>query len=207
MDLMEFSFFETFQKNDGVVFPLNYQPWTRFIIVSLLIVVFCIGLRYRILIYTFLRASNSKESSINTLMWIQQLAEVPIGSNVLFWIFVFSSSISLKEIANQKYCEWYRYFMCLPFAGPQTWNFIIAFYRVLCLKAQKFVKDIIGEKLLAFILIVIGITFNVMSSSLAAYYDDRSILQKLCQNLTYYDAEIYRNYQVLFVIFLVYFIR
>jgi hypothetical protein len=181
---------------DSLPFPQNL-PYTGKLIVGIyyLAIVF-IGLLLRKIIFTYMVKSDHRNSPINTLFWIDQLNSLSFGLTLAVMAFAFLLPQPLREIFGDGFCNWIPITGCFYMLGQVLWGCFIAVYRILYIKAHKWVKFKVGENNLLKIFLILGFVLQITSSFLLFYFDNESIQSKTCNQYSGKKLEILLMYQV-----------
>ena len=74
--------------------------------------------------------------------------------------------------------------------GATVWSSMIAFYRILYIRKQEWIKKILGDETFLRILLLTGLVVSFVSSYLLAYYDYQGVNKKICTHLSDEDFEL-----------------
>ena len=186
-----FSYFEDFP------FPLSMPYSLRVIFGIYLILIIIGGLTCRKMILQYLQAPDTKSNPINSLIWMDQLNGIVFGTfNLVYGAVVLVLPISLKSIFGQQFCDWIPLAGCINLTGYIIWSCLIAIYRILYIKAQKWVKYGIGERRLLVVCITVGLSLQLCLSLGIFYFDDESLVAKVCSHYSAEDLQILHLYKV-----------
>jgi len=162
------------------------------------------GMILRIVIVSHIKSSSARQNTINTLIWIEQLVGIFFFINLIFWILVLTLPFPIKSVMGSSFCRRYTIVGHIRVCGNIVWGLSISLYRILYIKAQKFVKYFVGEKRLLIIVIMCGIFLHMFLSCLMAYVDDASLAYRICIYTTAYELETTRLYKVSYFLTLVF---
>ena len=188
--------FQPFSHQNGLPFPLYLPSEIKHIICILLVLTLCYGIKFRCIIFSFLRAASTKMGPINYLIWIDQINGIFLGFNILAKIFSIAAPVPLAEILGSNFCEWIDLPGCFYIIGSYLWSSFIAIYRILYLKGSHYVKNVIGERNLLNIMLIYGFTVQIIPTFWLAVFDFRSSSEKLCSHHTTEEIIIFQMYQV-----------
>ncbi len=186
-----------FYYKEDFPFPLSMQYPVRLTFgIAILLIVFG-GLSLRRMIFKYLGSPDAKLNHINSLIWIDQLCGLVSGTlNLIYGSSTLILPMSLRSILGSQFCNWIPFGPCINLTGSIIWSTIIAVYRILYIKAQQWVKYKVGEELLLKIMIFLGVFLQLALSVVIFYFDDESLVGKLCNHFSSDDLEIFQKYRV-----------
>ena len=186
-----FSYYEDYP------FPLNIPYTLRFICGFYLIMIVIGGLACRKMILQYLQAPETKSNPINYLIWMDQLNGILFGTfNLVYGAAVFMLPMSPYSIFGQQFCDWIPLAPCISLTGYMIWSCLLAVYRILYIKAQNWVKYVIGERRLLVVCITVGLSLQLCLSLGIFYFDDESLVAKVCSHYSAEDLQILHLYKV-----------
>ena len=186
-----------FNFTEDFPFPLSmkYPVRVTFGIIILLIIIG--GLACRRMILKYLRSPDAKLNEINSLIWIDQICSLVFGTfNLIYGSITLILPVSLRSIMGSQFCDWIPLGPCINLTGNIIWSTLIAVYRILYIKAQNWVAYKVGTKLLLKLLIFYGFFLQLALSMAIFYFDDESLVGKICNHFTSDDLEIFQEYRV-----------
>jgi hypothetical protein len=191
--------FNPFSEEQSLPFPL-YLKYPSILFISLtLLISLLIGLKFRAIIFFYLKAPETKIGPINFLIWIDQINGLLLGVTIMLRLIMINNPYPLSETFGKTFCEWIDLPGCIYLVGSYIWSCLTAIYRILLLKAQTWVNEF-GEFKLLSIFLMFG-TFLLISSSLwLAMFDYRSISQRMCFHYSIEEAYLFQTYQVTILI-------
>lgn len=189
-------FFKSFKFKDGLPFPL-YLSWElRTVLAVILFIALTIGIRLRTIIFNYLRSPDSK-GPVNYLIWVDQVNGFLLGLVIIIKIVLILSPVPLSSIFNETFCEWIDLPGCVYIVGATVWTSFIAFFRIIFIKGQNWLKFRVGEKRLLRTLLVVGTIFHLGGGLLLAALDDNSVVGKMCLHYSTQEVEILHSHQVI----------
>ena len=93
-------------------------------------------------------------------------------------------------------CKGINFFSGMYVAGSYTWGSGIAFFRVVFITAQGFLKNRMGERSLLNLLLLGGLFLVLYYSVTSLLFDDEVPTYKMCTHLSNEDQKIVRYYKV-----------
>ena len=93
-------------------------------------------------------------------------------------------------------CKVVNFFSGMYVAGSYTWGCSIAFFRVIFITAQGFLKGRVEERSLLNVLLLCGLTLVLYYSVTSLLFDDEVPTYKMCTHQSHEDRKIIRFYQV-----------
>jgi len=187
-----------FNFTEDYPFPLSMPYPLRIFFGIYLILLIIGGLVCRRIILQFLRAPETKSNPINSLIWMDQICGIVFGTfNLIFGSVTLMLPVSLKSIMGEQFCNIVPPLSgCINLTGYIIWSALIAIYRTLYIKAQNWVKYKIGEKRLLKLVIYLGSFVQLSLSLTIVYFDDDSLVVKVCHHYSPNDLEILQQYRV-----------
>ena len=187
-----------FDFTEDLPFPLSMPYYLRIAFGIYLILLIIGGLICRRIILKFLRAPETKSNPINSLIWMDQICGIVFGTfNLIFGSVTLILPVSLGSIMGEQFCNSVPPLAgCINLTGYIIWSALIAIYRTLYIKAQNWVKYKIGEKRLLKLFIFLGSFVQLSLSLTIFYFDDDSLVVKVCHHYSPNDLEIMQQYRV-----------
>ena len=189
-------FFKSFEFKDGLPFPLYLSLELKLSLAVILFIALIFGIRLRGFIFKYLRSPDTK-GPVNYLIWVDQVNGFLLGVVIVLKIVLTVSPIPLSLIFNETFCEWIDLPGCMYIVGATVWTSFIAFFRIIFIKAQNWLKFRVGEKRLLRLLLGLGTFFHVGGGLLFAALDDNSVVGKMCLHYSTQEMEILHNHQVI----------
>ena len=93
-------------------------------------------------------------------------------------------------------CKVINFISGMYVAGSYTWGCSIAFFRVIFITAQGFLKGRVEERSLLNVLLLCGLTLVLYYSVTSLLFDDEVPTYKMCTHQSHEDRKIIRFYQV-----------
>ena len=190
--------FQPFSYQNGLPFPLYLPSEIKNLICLLQILALCYGIKFRAIIFSFLRATSTKMGPINYLIWVDQINGISLGLNILGKILSIAIPFPLAEIFGSNFCEWTDMPGCFYISGSYIWSSLTAIYRILYLKASHFVNNVVGERNLLNIMLIFGFVAQITPTIWLTIFDFQSSSEKLCSHHTTEEIIIIQTYKVKF---------
>ena len=191
---------ESFELNlelvDSLPFPQSLPTIPRISVGIFILAIVFAGLVLRKYIFSFLLKSDTKNSPINSLFWVDQLN----GLSFCFTIAILGIAVilpgSLKDLLGDQFCDWLPVTGCFYLIGQTLWGCVIAVYRILYIKANNWVKYKVGERRLLWNFLIAGIIIHLVFGFCLFYFDDESLQGKTCNQYSGKELEIVLLYKV-----------
>ena len=149
------------------------------------------------MIMQYLQAAETRSNPINSLIWIDQLNGIVFGTfNLVYGTVGLVLPMSLRSQFGQQFCDWIPLAGCINLTGYIIWSALIAIYRILYIKAQNWVKYGVGERRLLCICITAGVSLQLFLSIGIFYFDDESLVGKVCSHYSAEDLQVLQLYKV-----------
>ena len=197
---------KSFEKQAGVLFfhfvedlpfPLSMPYHLRLAFGIYLTLILIGGLVCRKMIMEYLRAPETKSKPINSLIWIDQICGLVFGTSaIIFAAAALILPVSIRSLMNEQFCNWLPLTGNIYLTGLTIWSAFIAIYRTLYIKAQNWVKHMIGEKQLLWLSFGLGLFFQFALSLTIFYFDEESFISKICNHYTSNYIDILQEYSV-----------
>ena len=152
--------------------------------------------RLRWVIFSYLRAPDTKMGPINNLIWIDQVNGIFLGIALFGKIIFILTPMPFSELLGSDFCDWSDLPGCIYLAGSFIWSSFTAIYRVMYVKSQNWIRNVVGEKRLLTIFITIAFSCHISISLWLAKYDYRSSADKMCYHRSNEEMLIFQTYQV-----------
>ena len=140
--------FTTKTKEGPLPFPLGLTWPVKCAISSTLFIILLSGIYFRKIIFDYLRAPETKIGAINYLIWIDQLNGIFMGINILIKCIEISLPVPSSAFVGADVCRWVDLPGCFYIIGSYVWSCFTAVYRILCMKCQSWVFNVVGEEIL-----------------------------------------------------------
>jgi hypothetical protein len=134
---------------------------------------------------------------INQLIWIDQANGILLGIALFGKMIFILTPLPFDEIFGSQFCDWSDLPGCTYLVGSFIWSSLIAIYRVIYIKAQNWIKNVVGEKRLLRIFMGIAFSFYIPASLWLAMYDYRSSSEIMCYRRSNEETLILLTYQVI----------
>ena len=188
--------FTLLNDQDGLPFPLNLAIHWKLLVAASLLTILIQGARLRKVIISFINSPEARLGPINYLIWIDQLNGILLAFVIIMRIVFILSPISGNILLGPFACTLTEFVAAVYLGGSCYWNFSIAVFRVLFIKAQTWLTQIIGIKTLLMAMLVLGFVLILTFASLLIAYDSVSSVRKMCFHHYVADLEIVEAYQV-----------
>ena len=133
-----FTFLPISQTN-GLPFPLYLNFLWKIIISSIQLCVLFVGIKLRVLILRYMLSTETRRP-INSLIWIYQINGIFLGIGLIFKIILILSPVPLGHMIGESFCDWLTLPGCIYIVGVTLWSSFIAFFRIVYIKAQRWLK-------------------------------------------------------------------
>ena len=188
--------FTPFVDEDGLPFPLFLSFQLRLAIsISLLFSVF-MGLKFRLIIFSFLRSPENALGPINYLIWVDEVNGLIYSVVVIARVALIHSQIPLSEILGKNFGQMIGFISCCYNAGSCIWSFLIALYRVIFIMAQSWLVKTLGAKMFVKVLVWLGALQVIILSYIFNEFDVQGSLTKSSFHLSTADMDILISYEV-----------
>jgi hypothetical protein len=188
--------FTQLSDTEGLPFPLYLHfVWKLILSISLLVVLIQ-GTRLRAIIVSCILSPETKIGSINYLIWVDELNGILLGVSIAIRILFLLSPHPVNTFLGNDFCKLAEFTASVYIGGASTWGCYIAFFRVLFIKTQAWLKDEIGEKTLLHLMLCVGTLLNFSGGAIFVLIDDKIITKKFCYHLSVNDFKIFEDYQV-----------
>jgi hypothetical protein len=152
----ELIFFQPFNEDQGLPFPLNLSFFTKSIFIILHLAALILGLRFRKVIFAFMNSSESNLGPINVLIWLDQVTGMIMGFLITLRIFTLAFDEPLISILGENFCKMTNLIGGLYVGGGYIWTCYIALFRLAFVVGQKFLKSNIEIETLLHLMISAG---------------------------------------------------
>jgi hypothetical protein len=187
-----------FEFVEDVSFPFNQSYFIRIVCASYLLLVFVGGISCKSVFYFYLRSLDTKRNPVNKLIWVDLTNSLVAGSfNLPVSALAMLLPMSLKSLFGDLFCLWFPLSGLILLTGSSIWSCLIAVFRILYIKKHNWVKYTVGENNLSVLLLIAGISLQMLTTFLLFFFDDESVQTKLCSQLSLQDLEIWTLYKVL----------
>jgi len=200
-NIMEFdSVISTFEETKYISVLLTLPMSIKVLLFIYLLDILLGGLKYRWIIISYLLSPMSNQKLINRLIWIEQILGLTTVFNIFGWIVMLFSSGPIPGEYGHLICTSLRYTGNLRHSGLVIWSCLISCYRVVCIKANRFLRC--SEKKVCFVLFGLGFTLNLASTLIFSELSEgKSAIS--CNYKNILEKEIVSSYKVYQYIFLV----
>ena len=131
--------FLPFSQTNGLPFPLYLNfPW-KIIISSIQLCVLFVGIKLRVIILRYMLSIEARRP-VSCLIWIDQISGSFLGIGLIFKIILILSPVPLGHLMGESFCDWLTLPGCLYIVGATLWSSLIAFFRIVYIKAQNWLK-------------------------------------------------------------------
>ena len=174
-------------------FPLSLPYYFRVLLSAYLFLVLIFGLKFRKIIFRYLQNPETNSNPINKLIFANMLSGTLLGTvNVTFGIVVNLLPSPFPKILGDNTCQFIKMSGSLNLHGSFIWTCLIAICRILYIKAQNFIKYKVGEQRMVILILTFGMSLQFALSFIPLYFDNASLLWKLC---THHSQEYLDNIQ------------
>ena len=196
--------FTPFSGLDSLPFPLYLSPPIKVVFSLVLLIVLAYGSKYRYIIFSYLRAPETKMGPINYLIWLDQVNGVFLGITLFYKAIVINLPFPLSDIIGATLCEWIDLFGSIYLVGSYIWSSCTAMYRIIYFKAQSCIVRVGGEKPLLKIFIFAGLFLHTVGALWLTVFDHRNSSEKLCSHYSNEEMIILYSYKVRFFYLYIY---
>ena len=166
--------FTLLNDQEGQPFPLYLKAHWKILIVMSLLLIIIQGARLRKVIISYINSPEAGLGPINNLIWVDQIFGI-LGP----------AACTITE------------FVAAAFIGGSLyWNFSIAIFRVLFIRAQTWLTETVGIKTMLMGLLLSGFGLIFTFAFLTIAHDRTSTVRKMCFHLSSVDLEIMDAYMV-----------
>jgi hypothetical protein len=189
--------FTPFTQEYGLPFPL-YLPfqWKLAISVSLLFSVL-MGLKFRLIIFSYLRSPENSSGPINYLIWVDEVNGLIYSVVVVVRIALIHSAVPLNTIFGNNFGRIVGFISCCYNGAGCIWSFLIALYRIIFIMAQNWCFKTIGAKTFVKALVWFGALQAVLLSYFFNEFDTKGSIPKSSFHLSTSDMDILISYEVI----------
>lgn len=176
-------------------FPMNLSMEWRIIIAITLLINLIEGAKLRIIIFQFINSPDSNLGPINFLIWVDQINGIALA------ITIFSRTLSLilpyptSSLLGETFCHSILYISGHYIIGSYTWGCFIALFRVLFVKAQKWLSNTIGIGKMLYFMLIYGSVIIITLSSMLFLFDYTSTY-RMCTHISTESSTILSEYMV-----------
>jgi len=180
----------------GLPFPLNSNLVLKLLMVSSYVFTLVAGTRIRFQIISFVKCPESNVGPINQLIWLDQIfglfASVILVARIVFLL----SPVPIGSFLDGQVCDWINLTGGIYTGGGIMWGMHIALFRVLFIKAQKFIKLYVGINNLLNVMIFHGF-FQVIFYTVSLHLVDNQVgTLKMCTHESFEDQKIMEEFMV-----------
>jgi len=176
---------------DELPFPLTESRYFQLAILILMLVIFCYGLKLRMLIIRYLMSPECK-GPINALIWADQMNGTFLGIGILLKMAFLLHPVPLAKVLGDGFCNWAGVPISLYVTGAGSWSCAIAALRVAIIKGCPLFK----EETMVRILYTTSLSIHLGCGIMMAKYGEITAPVKLCFHYTDYENEIMELYKV-----------
>ena len=119
-------YFHPLSFQESLPFPLNLSLPFKILISVILILILSFGSKLRVIIFSYLKAPDTKMGPINYLIWIDQANGLFLGVSISYKLIAINCPFPLREMFGETFCEWIDLPGCVYLAGSNIWSSIIA---------------------------------------------------------------------------------
>ena len=183
-------------KNVTLPFPMNLSMEWRTIIAISLLINLIEGTRLRIIIFQFMKSPDSYLGPINYLIWMDQINGVALALTILSHIISLILPSSTSSLLGETFCNSILYLSGHYIIGSYTWGCCIAFFRVLFVSGQTWLKKTIGIRNMLHVMLIYG-SLVVIILSIMLYLSDSTSTYRMCSYISTESSTIVAEYMVI----------
>ncbi len=188
--------FSPFDGQNGLPFPMYLSTSSRSLLSFFMLFSLVYGLILRASIFSYLRSPNTRLGPIDRLIWMDQLSGLCFALVIVIRLIAINTSVHLSQIMGENFCYWVDWPSCMYLSGSVGWSAIIALYRFLLVKSQRWLTYTFGERNFFKIMLCAGFFFTLVLSILMAMFDSKNTTERLCFYHSVEDIEIILAYKV-----------
>ena len=188
--------FTLLNDQEGQPFPLYLKAHWKILIVMSLLLIIIQGARLRKVIISYINSPEAGLGPINNLIWVDQIFGILPVFNIAVKIIFILSPIPISELLVPFACTITEFIAAVFIGGSFHWNFSIAVFRVLFVRAQTGLTKTVGIKTMLVGLLVFGSCLIFTFAFLTIAHDRTSSMKKMCFHLSSADLEIMEAYKV-----------
>ena len=193
----EFINFTILNDQEGLPFPLYLNNHWKIVIVASLLIIIIQGTRLRKVIISYIKSPEAKLGPINYLILVDQINGIPPAFVIIMRIVFILSPISGFDLLGPFACALTEFVAAVYLGAALYWNCSIAVFRVLFIKAQKWLNKTVGIKTMLVTMLLFGFVLIFTFALLTVTYDKTSSIKKMCFHLSEADMEIMEAYKVI----------
>ena len=188
--------FTLLNDQEGQPFPLYLKAHWKILIVMSLLLIIIQGARLRKVIISYINSPEAGLGPINNLIWVDQIFGILQLFYITMRIIFILSPIPINELLGPAACTITEFVAAAFIGGSLYWNFSIAIFRVLFIRAQTWLTETVGIKTMLMGLLLSGFGLIFTFAFLTIAHDRTSTVRKMCFHLSSVDLEIMDAYMV-----------
>jgi len=188
--------FNPYAEEEGLPFPLYLPIQFKVAISASLLFSVLVGLKFRLIIFSFLRSPENSLGPINYLIWIYEVNGLIYSFVVVVRIALIHSAVPLNTIFGNNFGHIVGFMGCCYKAGSSMWSFLIALYRIIFILPQNWLAKTVGAKRLLKGFIWIGALQVTILSYIFNEFDVKGSIIKSSFHLSSADMDILISYEV-----------
>ena len=185
-------------ENSSLPFPLNLGIFWRLFISAVLVIIFFHGIRFRLQIVSYIRCPETKMNEVNILYCLDQINGLFLAVMLACGICFTLLTVPVAKLIDPSVCYLNGISHGLYLSGTFIWRCCIAIYRVLFIKAQRWMTDKMGQRNLLGVMIVFGLALMTGYTNVSATFNRYSYSKRSCNRWSDEDVDIIKSYQVLY---------
>jgi hypothetical protein len=187
--------FEPFE-NVTLPFPMNLSMAWRIVIAISLLINLIEGTRLRVIIFKFIKSPDSYLGPINYLIWVDQINGIALALTIFSRILSLILPSSTSSLLGETFCNSILYLSGHYIIGAYTWGCFIAFFRVLFVSGQTWLKKTIGIRTMLHVLLICG-SLVVIILSIMLYLSDSTSTYRMCTHISTESSTVVAEYMVI----------
>ena len=184
-------------ESNPLPFPLNLNLFWRSIISAFLLAILIVGTRLRMKIVSYIRSPDTKLNETNILFCLDQVNGIFLSIMIVYSISFIMLNDSVAELIDPHACNFNSALHAMYLSGTLVWSSYIAIYRVLFIKAHRWLIEKIGSNNLLALMIASGLTVIIGYSIVVVTTDQITYSRRSCHRWTFEAGNIIESYQVL----------
>ena len=192
------TFFTTFaDENNSLPFPLNLNVIWRWLISAILAGIFVQGVRLRLKIVAYIKSPDTKLNETNILFCLDQVNGLFLAIMITCGIIFIILTEPAAKVIDPNICYFNGANQGLYMSGTFIWRCFIAIYRVLFIKAQRWLTGKMGASKMLGLMLAIGLIFMIGFTIVSVTSDRYSYSKRNCNRWSDNTLDIIKTYQVI----------
>jgi len=188
--------FRAFTDN-SLPFPLNLNIFWRLLISAFWAGILALGIHLRLRIFSYIQSPETKMNETNILFCLDQAGGIFLAIALVCGISFTMLTVPASSLIDFNFCDLNGVCTGLYFGGTFIWRACIAIFRVLYIKAQKWLTCKMGERNLLALMAILGLVIMIRFSILAGVTHRYSYSQRLCHRWSDEALDVLKSYQVM----------